>query len=170
MRRRTTKRSVECSEVSWKRQLIAFGIGPQIFRRLVVYQRGRAHHAQMVSHEVETGGSDTEPPEFWDDDLGDLTAEQALAAHHEDFPMSPKKQDAPPRKLAYRDRGEDDERWANEAAEAELAEREVEEAEIARRIEEAYGIVPVLPTMTKRDDQDVAMEMDWEAFDAMDIE
>lgn len=57
----------------------------QIFRRLMVLQRRKAQHAALVSHEVETGGSDPLLPDFWEDELYTLEAEErTLMRHWED--------------------------------------------------------------------------------------
>jgi hypothetical protein len=58
---------------------------------------------------------------------------------------------------------DDEDEWERQAAEAEQAERDEEEAEIARRVEEAYGVQVPAP-------QSGELDMDWDAFDAMDIE
>lgn len=63
---------------------------------------------------------------------------------------------------------EAEERW--EAERAEVLRREQEDAEIARRVEEAYGIAVPVQTVTQTGGSGMDMDLDWEAFDAMDIE
>ena len=137
----------------------------------MVMQRRKAEHAALVSYEMETGGSDPALPEFWDDDIQLIDrphpAQFREPVVHEDddddMMMTPKKKfhaSARPSPFGAID---EDEEWALEAAAAEEAEREAEDAEIARRIEEAYGV-----SVPGRGMEDLGM--DWEAFDAMDIE
>ena len=136
-------------------------------------QRRKAEHAAMVSYEVETGGSDPGLPDFWDDDiqlLGQPPNPAQFRDHieHEDedddMTLTPKKNRpfVAARPTSFRAVDEEEE-WALEAAAAEEAEREAEDAEIARRVEEAYGFS--VPGSSGGD-----LDMDWEAFDAMDIE
>lgn len=138
----------------------------------MVLQRSRARHAQLVSHELETGGSDADLPDFWEDeDELDPIRLEDRAMHSEDVSMLNVIRTALGRSgTGHREFGEEDEedRWAREAAEAEEAEWKAEELEIVRRVEKAYG----MGTSTARDggDQHVRMGVDWEAFDAMDIE
>ena len=126
-----------------------------------------------MSHEIETGGSDPLLPDFWADEL-DLIAqeERNITAHlHDPHPdsdtimASSPFPGATPTKHAPRQANvvEEEEEWAREAAEAEQAERDAEEAEIAQRIEEAYGMAVPPP-------RNHHLDMDWDAFDAMDIE
>lgn len=74
----------------------------------------------------------------------------------------------------------EEEQWAREAAEAEEAERQAEEAELMNRLEGDYTAAEadrVMPLHEHRQDQhhvDVDMsrdtDMDWDAFDSMDVE
>ncbi|WVQ98080.1 hypothetical protein IAU59_005202 [Kwoniella sp. CBS 9459] len=138
----------------------------EIFRRLVVLQRTRAHRAALVSHEQEVGDSnalDVQP--FWDEE-----EEEELLRHlqHRAHPNSngnayngymqsnPSAQDAltpstsrtggqwtEMRNNGCNDNDEDEmERWEREAAEAERAEQaaEVEEAALAEQVERAYHL------------------------------
>lgn len=142
-------------------------------------QRRKAHHAQLVSHEVETGGSDPMLPDFWEEDLVSLELEERHLAAYFDEPTSVSPsypvagpsgigQAASPRPATIVEREED--QWATEAAEAEEAELEAEEAEIARRVEEAYGAGNGSPKeVTMRQDQRILEPndgddgmMDWE--------
>jgi len=151
----------------------------KIFRRMMVLQRSKARHAQLVSHEVETGGSDPDLPDFWEDEpleQDDIHSDRQPEMTHtiiDDISMSPVSSIPRRREIitTYRERGDADEeeRWAREAAEAEEAELETEELEIARKVEEAYGLM--MPEPKRRlDERDEGMDMDWEALDAMDIE
>jgi hypothetical protein len=146
----------------------------------MVLQRRKAEHAAMVSYEVETGGSDPALPDFWDDELEALAQEErrlssrlestaspfsGFHADAEDDTMATPHRDntfhdARPSPMQILD--EEDE-WELEAAAAEEAEREAEDAEIARRVEEAYGLS--YPPNSGAD-----LDMDMDAFDAMDIE
>ncbi|RSH92188.1 hypothetical protein EHS25_008603 [Saitozyma podzolica] len=170
----------------------------EIFRRLVVLQRRRAEHAALVSHEDETGGSDPLLPDFWEDELAALDAEErAIASFFHEVParshephipsqsitpsaqlshpshpfMTPvarRRQAAIPRLLE-----DEEDQWAREAAEAEQAERDVEEAEMARRVEEEWagrGHGGMDMGMDMDVDGHVDVDVDWEAFDAMDVE
>ena len=149
----------------------------QIFRRLVVLQQSRARHAQLVSHQIETGGSDPDLPDFWDDDEDSITPLtpqgriRGYAANLGDVPISPAESTSGHRDAvqSYRDYEDEEERWAREAAEAEEAELDAEQLEMARRVEEQCGAL--LPKSARqREDEDVDMDMDWAAFDSMDIE
>lgn len=141
-------------------------------------QRKRAEHQHLVNYEVETGGSDPALPDFWDEDGEEGDEREAERHHHsqtptrdarqqadwDDDPMAtPKKNFGGPRRFdAECGFGESDE-WEQQALEAEEAERDAEEAEVARRVEEAYGVS--IPKVSNGD-----LDMDWDAFDAMDIE
>jgi len=149
----------------------------------MVLQRRKAEHAAMVSYEVETGGSDPALPDFWDDELEALAQEERRLSSRFHQPASSYSifdtgddddeddmMTTPTRGAAFKDArpspmqilDEEDEREL-EAAAAEEAEREAEDAEIARRVEEAYGLS--LPANSGGD-----LDMDMDAFDAMDIE
>ena len=141
----------------------------------MVLQRNRARHAQLAAHEVETGGTEPDLPEFWDEDVDALSQDpNGFARHYEDRSMS---QDVPAptpgRKrslFGYRDREDEEDWWAREAAEAEQAELEAEDLDIARRVEEALGMTMPTSRAKGRDGEGERMEMDWEAFEAMDLE
>ena len=143
----------------------------------MVLQRNRARHAQLVSHETETGGSDPNLPDFWDDEQQHLDPDIQIDTDglHEDISMTTEHGKSQPRRssnpIGYRIDGDEDEeeKWAREAAEAEEAELEAEELEIARRVEEAYGMDVPRSSQTYGE-ADSRMDMDWQAFDAMDIE
>lgn len=139
----------------------------------MVMQRRKAENAAMVSYEVETGGSDPALPDFWEDDIQLLGQPSHSARFREqiehededdDMALTPKRTNAfaSARPISFGAMNED-EQWALEAAAAEEAEREAEDAEIARRVEEAYGVSVPVPVGGD-------LDMDWEAFDAMDIE
>ncbi|OWZ76119.1 hypothetical protein C366_05594 [Cryptococcus neoformans Tu401-1] len=140
----------------------------EIFRRIVILQRKKANHAALVSEEQETGGSDPNLPEFWEEELKTMENEERelfgrLNQHVEDGP--------------WNERSEiEEDIWAREAAEAEEVERE---AEMARMMEEFER--NVLSGMTNHHSQpsqkqqhlvagDVDMDVDWNQLDSMDIE
>lgn len=111
-------------------------------------------------------------PEFWEEESCGMTSHQNTRIdiweedeEEDEMMVTPRKKthtfkDAVP-PLPFGQDIEDE--WAREAAEAEQAERDAEEAEVARRVEEAYGLS--IPASTTEE-----LEMDWNAFDAMDIE
>jgi hypothetical protein len=157
----------------------------------MVLQRRREEHAALVSHEIETGGSDPLLPEFWEEEVASLDAEERMLASHFNHgaqpshtqhaagvptlhPFSTPLQHQPAERTAYRESPIEDEenRWAREAAEAEEAEREAEDAEIARMVEEEYAAVHSRAGGKDDETGDMGMDVDvdWEAFDAMDIE
>ncbi|WRT64748.1 uncharacterized protein IL334_001682 [Kwoniella shivajii] len=180
----------------------------EIFRRLVVLQRKKSKHAAMVSHELETGGSDPTLPEFWEDELDNLSKqEKELLSRleglrdrdtHQHF-QSRIDQDhqhqpamdhhtSSPSSMNWRDnRNEIDEydeqeEWEKEATLAEQVERDSEEIEFADHVEQSYLAGEQVDqglenTNTNTDtdtgmemEMDINMEVDWEAFDSMDIE
>ncbi|KAK4687784.1 hypothetical protein P7C73_g2338, partial [Tremellales sp. Uapishka_1] len=106
-------------------------------------EKRKALHAQSLSYEVDTGGSDPMLPEFWEGE-GDTRKDS-----HIDFDME------------YREEvdEDEDERWMREAAEAERA----EENELKRRAQARMS--DAQEVMVDQED-----DMDWEAMDAMDIE
>jgi hypothetical protein len=139
---------------------------PQIFRRLMILQIRKAHHAQLVSLETETGGSDTLLPDFWEEDLAPFrpsdrnhtySAEvcdgDELMDHGEGLP----------------DETEEG-RWASEAAEAEEAEVEAEEVELARQAEEAFRRGSSQKSKMSRQTGQKAMETEWDGSEDMEIE
>jgi hypothetical protein len=174
----------------------------------MVLQRRKAEHAALVSHEQETGGSDPLEPDFWDDELemeeremarivspdrptfGDLSRRTKFTALSV---ASPSMLTTPPRDVrpygqgkaeamgTYRDRGDDDEDWAEEAAAAEEAEREAEELAMLDRVERDFmesshqggsGWAPGesgrgLVSRARGGGDD--MEVDWDGFDQMDM-
>ncbi|WWD21519.1 hypothetical protein CI109_106005 [Kwoniella shandongensis] len=162
----------------------------EIFRRLVVLQRRKANHATLVSHEVETGGSDPNLPEFWEDELDAMAREerellQRLA--EDEHTPNVRMGNARHSNDGYHDfhdygligdeveEQNEEDIWAMEAAQAEEEEREIGEAEVARRVEEALAHGPVSggPQRNVTEtgmDMDMDMDMDWDAFDSMDIE
>ncbi|KAK8847428.1 hypothetical protein IAR55_005286 [Kwoniella newhampshirensis] len=171
----------------------------EIFRRLVIVQRRKAHHATLVSHEVETGGSDPNLPEFWADELDSLAREERdllrrLTDDERDHCQSlPQFMSSSSHVRSTEEHGEtiyglhegvenEEDVWAMEAAQAEEVEREVEEAEVARSVEQAYGMndqgrLRIQAQIESADmdmdmDMDMGMDMgmDWDSFDSMDVE
>jgi hypothetical protein len=94
----------------------------------VVSQRRKAQHAQLVQLERETGSEESLLPEFWEED------ESAGAPRTGRLLEDPGNEDMVMMEGIEED---EEERWAREAAEAEEAEFEAEEFELARRIEES---------------------------------
>ena len=137
----------------------------QIFRRMVVHQRRKAQSVELAMHDREFGSDfDTD---FWEDELDDpdpggpshgslyydlgspsihMRLQQAQDADADaDAIMysSPFRQPLTPAPMQrYHDSRStyesDEDRWAREAAEAEQVERDMEEMDIARQVEEAY--------------------------------
>jgi len=122
----------------------------QIFRRLMVLQRQREQRNAQISYEQDNGGSDPISPDFWDDDPQYSDDEEtALKARLETSnmnragPSNYNQYQTPPRRSKYptiiiEEEGVDEDEWAAEAARAEEAEREAEEMELARQVEESY--------------------------------
>ncbi|ORY30388.1 hypothetical protein BCR39DRAFT_529618 [Naematelia encephala] len=147
----------------------------EIFRRLMVLQRRRAQHTQLLSHELETGGSDPLLPDFWEDELSTIQAEERRLATLLEAPSNLTRQRGamnPHDDSLYRDspkEDEEEEMWALEAAQAEQAERDTEEEELAKRVEEAYGVEVTTPRkQTSNQAMDLDLDIDWEVMDAMD--
>lgn len=142
---------------------------------MIIMQRKKAEHQHLVNYELETGGSDPALPEFWEEELEQETGPPfgsqtptritTYRDHFEDDdPMvTPRKPFGKPRQSPFPKNHDEEEEWERQAMEAEQAERDAEEAEIAQRIEQAYGVT--VPRVSNEE-----MEMDWDAFDAMDIE
>lgn len=150
----------------------------------MVMQRRKAQSAQLIAHERELGGSDPSMPEFWEDEPLYEEAEDDLQQdqdqHMASSPIRPFNNGSIRTSTPIRGKNissgfigtdmrhrvdpiEEEDRWAMEAAEAEEAEREAEEAAVAQRIEMAYGLS--VPRADKELD-----DMEWDDFDAMDIE
>ncbi|OCF76964.1 hypothetical protein I204_02673 [Kwoniella mangroviensis CBS 8886] len=161
----------------------------EIFRRLVILQRKKFQHASLVSHEMETGGSDPLTPEFWEDELEELQKEERelmnrLDNHTDEqnnqiqIQLQPHVQDQDP----TRNQEEAElEEWQIQAALAEQEELELEEMNFADQVEHAYFAhqsqshrLSADNVHTARMDVDMDMDLDsqvnWDAFDSMDIE
>ncbi|TYJ56895.1 hypothetical protein B9479_002340 [Cryptococcus floricola] len=48
----------------------------EIYRRITILQRKKAVHAQLVNEEYETGGSDPNLPDFWENELEQMQREE----------------------------------------------------------------------------------------------
>ncbi|KAL1411689.1 hypothetical protein Q8F55_002655 [Vanrija albida] len=130
----------------------------EIFRRLMVLQRRREQHAALVSHEVETGGSDPNLPDFWEDELEAFAAEERRLIRHldeaeYDYPVPIPEET-------------EEELWELEASAAEEAEREAEEIAVAMRVEEEMRRRAANPQVHVTDydsmdlDEDYSMHID----------
>nr|XP_019047140.1 hypothetical protein I302_03747 [Kwoniella bestiolae CBS 10118]OCF26070.1 hypothetical protein I302_03747 [Kwoniella bestiolae CBS 10118] len=153
----------------------------EIFRRLVILQRKKSQHASLVSHEQETGGSDPLTPEFWEDELDHLQREERELMDRLDHPMM---SSPPPSDPGRSGKEEELEEWQIQAALAEQEELDLEEMRLADQVEQAYYARHISPSMQDQIrhsenhgmgmDVDMDLEMDtqvdWEAFDSMDIE
>jgi len=114
----------------------------------MVLQRQREQRNAQISYEQENGGSDPISPEFWDEDEEERALEARLEmseSYNSAGPSNHNQFQTPPRRSRYpttigeqglEEPDEDD--WADEAARAEEAEREAEEMEMARRVEDSY--------------------------------
>ncbi|WVR04651.1 hypothetical protein IAU60_001662 [Kwoniella sp. DSM 27419] len=122
----------------------------EIFRRLVISQRNKALRAAMLSHETEVGDPANEPEQrFWDEESrGQASPDMAY------------RQTGHPDQDGWND-DDEEEQWAKEAAEAEQA-----EATIAMAFEDGAGAQDA----TVPGEMDIGMDVDWEAFDSMEIE
>lgn len=151
----------------------------------MVNQRKKAEHA---AYEMDNGSSSPTTPEVWDDEepteaqwaemerhyLQDRSAQPAQpAASSSAFQTPPRpnyRQSASypqvpsPIRQTNTQAHTDEELWAMEAARAEEAEREAEEAEMARLMEEAYDPPPNRTTSPQDEfgGMDIDMDMDWE--------
>ena len=152
----------------------------------MVNQRRKAEHAAAMALEMDNGGSSPISPDFWDDEA--LEAQRDVPKQHypNDQPTQPvagpSNYQTPLRQLSssrhptYRppqpqtshnpttDMEPDEELWAIEAARAEEAEREAEEAELARLMEESYQQKLQPTTLSPQDlgEMDIDMDMDWD--------
>jgi hypothetical protein len=107
----------------------------------MIMQRKREQRASQISYELDNGGSDPISPDFWDEEEGN-SPDWALEEEQEKEGMraGPSNYQTPPRPRAHQSMGmEEEDQWAIEAARAEEAEREAEEAELARQVEESYS-------------------------------
>lgn len=146
----------------------------------MVNQRKKAEHA---AYEMDNGGSSPDTPDFWDDEPTEAQwAEMErhyLQKQHAQPAAGPSAFQTPPRPVSRQpyipqnpspirqDANAtitDEELWAMEAARAEEAEREAEEAEMARLMEETYHPPPNHPSPPTDDlgGMDIDMDMDWE--------
>lgn len=148
-------------------------INVQIFRRLVVHQR---HRAQAM-FEDETGGSDHESPDFWDDSPSPSIEDQRAAieqfleeeerngldtASSFQTPTRPSHRYHRPTLLhpVTEDAGEE-ELWAMEAAQAEEAERAAEEeARHAMELEQQNSQRQAQELLDGMEGMDI--DMDWD--------
>lgn len=128
----------------------------------MVLQRRREQHAALVSHEVETGGSDPNLPDFWEDELDAFAAEERRLLRHLD--------DDEYDEYTIPEETEE-ELWELEASAAEEAEREAEEIAVAMRVEEEMRIRAANPHVHVTDyDQMLSAPVDFDMDDAMDVE
>ncbi|WWD00616.1 hypothetical protein V866_007551 [Kwoniella sp. B9012] len=161
----------------------------EIFRRLVILQRKKSKHASLVSHEMETGGSDPLTPEFWEDELEELQKEERelmnrLDNHPDEQNNQIQAQLQPHVQNQDQPRNQEEEEleeWQIQAALAEQEELELEEMNFADQVEQAYYArqsqthqLLEINIDTGRMDVDMDMDLDsqvnWDAFDSMDIE
>ena len=152
----------------------------------MVNQRRKAERAAAMALEMDNGGSSPASPDFWDEDS--LEAQRDVPEQH--YPnnqpaqpaagpvkyQTPLRQSSSSRHPTYRppqpqpshdptpDMEPDEELWAIEAARAEEAEREAEEAEMARLMEESYQPSLQTTTLSQQDlgEMDIDMDMDWD--------
>ncbi|WWC86885.1 uncharacterized protein L201_001764 [Kwoniella dendrophila CBS 6074] len=162
----------------------------EIFRRLVILQRKKLNHANEI------GGLTEISPEFWEEELIDIHHEEkellnrlesnnyldisldSLQRHqaqantyHNEY-----NQNLIPDRSDVREQEE----WENEAALAEEQERDFEEIQFANQVEQAYSSQVNNHHTQNQSNQkdslntdmgmDMDMEVDWEAFDSMDVE
>jgi len=113
----------------------------------MVLQRQREQRNAQISYEQDNGGSDPISPDFWDGEEEERALEARLQASesynaragpssHDQF-QTPQRQRQTRCPVIEEDQ-EEEEDWAAEAARAEEAEREAEEMELARQVEESY--------------------------------
>lgn len=134
-----------------------------------VLKRKKANHAALVSEEQETGGSDPNLPEFWEEELETMKNEERellrkLDQHVEDGP--------------WNERSEiEEDIWAREAAEAEEVEREAEMAKMMEDFERnaLLGMPSHQHSQPSQKQQhhfigDVDMDVDWNRIDSIDTE
>lgn len=148
----------------------------------MVNQRRKAERAAAMSFERDNGGSSPIPPDFWDEVEAESQHDETERSYSDNQPAQPvagpSTFQTPPRQTSrqpiYRSDPQpsyttnnmttDEELWAMEAARAEEAEREAEEAEMARLMEEAYHQSPhtATPPQADLDGMDIDMDMGWE--------
>ncbi|WWC67973.1 uncharacterized protein I206_101892 [Kwoniella pini CBS 10737] len=157
----------------------------EIFRRLVILQRKKNQHATLQSHELETGGSDPLLPDLEDELLQLEKEEKELINrldqiqeidHNHNLYSSPI-----PVKQNFKFNShhqniiEDDkyeEEWEKEAALAEEQERDQEDIILVEQAElQQFAQIRHSQNHNSMDiDMDLDEQVDWEAFDSMDIE
>ncbi|WVQ69287.1 uncharacterized protein L199_007504 [Kwoniella botswanensis] len=159
----------------------------EIFRRLVILQRKKSQHASLVSHEIETGGSDPLTPEFWEDELEELQKEERELMNrlddqsHADHQHQNQTSSSTMNNNQHVNQEESDEEWEIQAALAEQEEMELEEINFADQVEKAYYAHQSQShqpsdnnvhtgNMDVDMDVDLDSQVNWDAFDSMDIE
>lgn len=130
----------------------------------MVVQRRREQHAQLVSYEVSTGGSDPLLPDFWEEELDNLAREERALISHLDATETASNHShvsTDPMEV----HNEELEQWARDAAAA-----EAEEAEMAVMVE--MEMARYAPAGGGSGGYDAGMEEftadEWAAITAMD--
>lgn len=145
----------------------------------MVMQRQKARHAAEIAYERDNGGSDPVLPDFWDEGEQLETLEANTASHRQfsDQPVAgPSNPYTPPHITTFRSPAVerphaqymtdatpiDEDVWAMEAARAEAAEREAEEAEMARQCEEEMHHSQRTIQQNDLEGMDLDIDIDWD--------
>ncbi|WVQ76001.1 hypothetical protein IAR50_005637 [Cryptococcus sp. DSM 104548] len=123
----------------------------EIYRRITILQRKKAIHAQLANEEYETGGSDPNLPDFWEDELEQMQREENDLIRRLEAGVPESLEEEVPEELVREAEGigmgEDIGMDVNAGMEEDEWDMEItwEEMEVARKVEEeAFGGNPRL--------------------------
>ncbi|WVO16549.1 hypothetical protein L204_104228 [Cryptococcus depauperatus] len=133
----------------------------EIFRRIVILQRRKARHAAIVSEEQETGGSDPDLPDFWEEELEAMQREERALLYRLEGDVVFNTTNVERYRQAETE--SEDDRLMREAEEAERAER-AQEADFTRHIEQEDLWMTGYNLQQQVQEGDIEMDVDWNEF------